>query len=779
MAIRMISASSSMELQPAFDAASFIKEHYDAWSGADEHRILSYYADGVVFQIPGVLLEGREALRDQFVRPFLTAFPRNRHRVSNLIDGCGVAIVEFAFEAEHTGPFQGHAATGTRVVVPGCAVYEYDAATRQITAARIYFDMGRLLPTITTLPANDGSKVAEALQLNERTLSLIVNTIPTTAWTTRPDGYCDFLNQHWLDYAGMTAAQAVGWGWAAAIHPDDRAGLVDYWQSCLVAGLPVETEARMRRYDGAYRWFLFRASPVRDESGAIVKWYGTNIDIEDRKRVEEALRASERSWRQIVDDIPGLIATMGANGEVEFLNRQTLEYFGKTGEELKNWSLIGAVHPDDLPRVIQARQQSIEAGDAYDVEHRCRRADGVYRWFQVRGLPVRNAEGAITAWYLLLTDIDDRKRAEAQVERAYVRLAHAQRVSKTGSFITDLLADEHNWSEELCRIFEVDPGTKITAEAIRASFHPDDLPVYEDAFQRAVDGLDRELDISYRIITPAGNVKHLHAVTQVMETIAGRPVYIGAIQDVTERKVAEEALDRARSELAHVARVTTLSALTASIGHEVNQPIAAVVTSADACLRWLTRDQPDVNRARDAAMRIQEDGRRAAEIISHLRSFYRKDASPQRELVSANDVVRDMLVLLRSEADRHGVVMRTELTADLPMVSADRVQLQQVLMNLMLNGMQATGEDGGRLTIGTRGEPGAVLVSVSDTGEGIPADKMEQVFNAFFTTKPGGTGMGLAISRTIIEAHGGRLWATSNPERGATFHFTLPTGAEI
>ena len=259
-------------------------------------------------------------------------------------------------------------------------------------------------------------KAAEALQLNERNLSLIINTIPTIAWSARPDGYCDFLNQRWLDYTGMTAEQAAGWGWAEAIHPDDRKGLVKYWQSCLASGVPVETEARMRRFDGSYRWFLFRANPVRDESGKIVKWYGTNIDIEDRKRGEEALRASELSWRQIVDNIPGLVATTGAMGEVEFLNRQTLEYFGRTNEELKNWALIDAVHPDDLPRVIEARKKSIEAGEIYDIEHRCRRADGVYRWFQVRGLPVRNAEGTVTAWYLLLTDIDDRKKAEEALQ---------------------------------------------------------------------------------------------------------------------------------------------------------------------------------------------------------------------------------------------------------------------------------------------------------------------------------------------------------------------------
>ena len=245
-----------------------------------------------------------------------------------------------------------------------------------------------------------------------------------------------------------------------------------------------------------------------------------------------------------------------------------------------------------------------------------------------------------------------------------------------------------------------------------------------------------------------------------------------------ERRAAEQALDKARSELAHSARVMSLGTLTASITHEINQPIAAVITSASACLRWLNRDQPEVQRAREAAKRIEEDGKRAAAIITHLKSFYKKDVSPQREVVSINGLVGEMLVLLRIEADRHSVLMRTELAADLPSVSADRVQLQQVLMNLMLNGMEAMSERGGKLKIGTRREGGDVMVSVSDTGPGIPPVMMQEIFNEFYTTKADGTGMGLAISSTIIESHGGRLWATANPERGATFHFTLPTEAE-
>src|SRR5262245_38800994 len=259
---------------------------------------------------------------------------------------------------------------------------------------------------------DDRKRAEDAARASERDLKLIIDTIPALAWSARTDGSAEFLNQYYLDYAGLSAEQASDLGWTAVIHPDDLNGVVATWQRILASKQPGEAEARMRRFDGAYRWFLIRANPLRDESGKIVRWYGTNVDIEDRKRGEEGLRARELSWRQIVDNIPGLVATMGATGEVEFLNRQILEYFDKTNEELKNWSLIGVVHPDDLPRVIEARKKSIETAQIYEVEHRCRGADGVYRWFQVRGLPVRDAEGTIATWYLLLTDIDDRKKAE-------------------------------------------------------------------------------------------------------------------------------------------------------------------------------------------------------------------------------------------------------------------------------------------------------------------------------------------------------------------------------
>jgi PAS domain S-box-containing protein len=253
--------------------------------------------------------------------------------------------------------------------------------------------------------------------------------------------------------------------------------------------------------------------------------------------------------------------------------------------------------------------------------------------------------------------------------------------------------------------------------------------------------------------------------------------WYGALTDIEERKRAEEERERLRNleaELAHTNRVSMLGELTASLAHEINQPIAAAVASAGAGLRWLGRDHPEVERARETLTRIMDDGKRAAEIITRLRAFYRKGVSAQRELLDINEVVGEMLVLLRREADRHSVTMKTELAADLPPVRADRVQLQQVLMNLMLNAIEALGEAAGELIIRTRSADGELVVSVSDTGVGLSADTLKQIFSAFFTTKAAGTGMGLAISRRIVESHGGKLWAEANAARGATFHFTLP-----
>ena len=288
-----------------------------------------------------------------------------------------------------------------------------------------------------------------------------------------------------------------------------------------------------------------------------------------------------------------------------------------------------------------------------------------------------------------------------------------------------------------------------------------------------------DYDLEFRILFPDGMEKWIHTVGHpVLSDTGDLEQFVGSSTDITERKSAEQErqkLQQLEADLAHLNRVTMLGELASSLAHEINQPIAATITSANACLRWLAHDPPDLERARAATIRIEKDGNRAAEIIQRLRAFYKTGAPPQRELVDINEVVDEMLVLLGNEAIRHGISMRTELAPQLPRIMADRVQLQQVLMNLMLNGIEAVMDGAGELTIRSqRTDDGLLLVSVSDTGVGLPSAEVDRIFSAFFTTKPQGTGMGLAISRSIIEAHGGHLWATANGQRGATFHFSLP-----
>jgi signal transduction histidine kinase len=261
----------------------------------------------------------------------------------------------------------------------------------------------------------------------------------------------------------------------------------------------------------------------------------------------------------------------------------------------------------------------------------------------------------------------------------------------------------------------------------------------------------------------------------------GKNEGVAFVMDITERKRAEEERERLRqtlADLAHVTRVTTMSELTVSLAHEIKQPIAAAVTNAKTCLRWLGRDEPDLPEARDAAARVVKDVIRASDIISRIALLFKKGAT-QRELLDVNEIIEEMIVLLRNEASRYAISIRSELANDLPKVIADRVQLQQVLMNLMLNGIEAMKElsPAGELTICSMGENGQAVISVIDIGVGLPPERAHQIFDPFFTTKPEGTGMGLTISRSIVESHGGRLWATANPDRGATFHFSLPTAA--
>jgi PAS domain S-box-containing protein len=499
----------------------------------------------------------------------------------------------------------------------------------------------------------------------------------------------------------------------------------------------------------------------------------------DQKRLASDLSERERESRLITDTIPGLVATLTPAGEVDVVNHELVEYCGQPLEAMRQWGTNGTVHADDVPRIGPLFTQAIASGEPYDFEARVRRFDGVYRWCQIRGLPHRDTSEHIARWYVLLTDIDDRKRADAELRRAYDSFADAQRLSKTGSFITDLVADDHNWSEEAYRIFEFDPGTKITVQKIRDIIHPDDLPSFDSVIARGMTGAN--VNFGFRIMTARNTVKHVRGVAHVVEHVEGRPMFVGALQDVTESMVAEEALSLARSELAHVSRVTTLSALTASIAHEVNQPLSGIITNASTCLRMLAADPPDIDGARLTAKRTIRDGNRASDVIARLRElFIRKEFT--LEPMDLNEAAREVIALTSNDLQRDRVILQSELADGLPFVTGDRIQLQQVILNLLRNASDAMVDVRDRprqLLIKTEREDGQrVRLAVCDAGIGLSPRSMDSLFDAFYTTKSGGMGIGLFVSRSIVEKHHGRLWAQPNDGPGATFLFSIPCVSE-
>jgi hypothetical protein len=516
-------------------------------------------------------------------------------------------------------------------------------------------DAGKVVEIIgTTIDITEQARARAALneafvavQRSEDQLRRTTDSIPVQVWSTAPDGGLEYVNLGWTEYTGFTIDQVRGWGWLPLIHDNDLQHVLDAWAAALACGEPREVEARVRRADGEYRWFLFRGAPLRDQAGNIVQWYGTNTDIEDRKRAEEALVESERSLRLIIDTIPALVWCALPDGTLESVNQRIVDYLGVPISDLIEHGWTKFLHPDDLEPTLRAWFQAVATGTRHEVDYRMRCADGAYRWFHVLGQPLLNEEGRILRWYGLLTDIEDRKNALEVLRQTQVRLSRATQIATVGEFA-------------------------------------------------------------------------------------------------------------------------------ASIAHEVNQPLAAVIANAHACHRWLLAKPPNLPEANLAAERIIRDSNQAAEVVRRIRALF-KQADPEMLPLDLNDVLAEVLRLLQGEIVKQGVVLETELEATLPHIRADRLQLQQVLFNLLQNGIEAMEGQRGqpkRLTIRARKQQDAILIEVRDYGPGL-AD-LDKPFEAFYTTKEQGMGMGLAICRSIIAAHHGSLCAIPTEGPGATFCLTLP-----
>jgi len=931
------------------------------------------------------------------------------------------------------------------------------------------------------------SQIPDDSETSEFHLRRVMDTIPGLVWSAFPDGSVEFCNQSWLDYTGLSLDQVRGGELAEAIHSQDKSGFQEKWRAALAQGPSFEAEARMRRADGSYRWFLIRAVPLRDAKGAIIRWYGTNADIEDlkcahhditeRKRSEERLRESEARFQVMADTAPVMIWMTGTDALCNYFNKPWLEFTGRTMEQEVGTGWIEGVYPADVQGCFDGFLPAFQERKPFRMEYRLRRADGEYRWLLESGIPRYTGDGEFAGYVGSNIDITDIKRAEeerrahlwflesmdrvnraiqatndlermmgdvldavlaifdcdrawlvypcdpgapswtlamerarqefpgaftvgrdlpmtrdvaevfqtvrasssparfgpeskhplpaetaerfsiqsvmgmaihpkgdkpymfglhqcsypriwtAQEERLFQeigrrledaltsvlifrnlgeserKLEEAQRLTHVGYWDRDLDTGLITWSDETYRIYGLPPGEILTLERIQQLIHSEDRPMMLAAISAALRG-ERRYDIEYRVSRRDGELRALHSQADVKWDESGRPrrmfgtvqditerkrveeelraaetrfrTYVdhatdalfvhgdqrkivevnrqaceslgytreeligmtptdfdpalgmnaafiqwmkerleagevfafetshrrkdgtlfpvevrvrpfwhgvhrfglALVRDITERKRAEETLRQTQAELAHVARVATLGEMAASITHEINQPLAAIVVNASASLRWLAAN--NVEEVRHCAEVMRRDAHRAAEIIQRIRSFAKK-APPQKDWIDINQTITEVIDLAHSEAQKNRVSVQTQLASDLPVAFADRIQLQQVSLNLVMNAVEAMSE----INVGPRelmirtdaDASGGVVVSVRDSGPGLRPENLDRLFTPFYTTKPQGMGMGLAICRSIVEAHGGRLRATANDDRGATFQFTLPAGS--
>jgi len=498
------------------------------------------------------------------------------------------------------------------------------------------------------------------------------------------------------------------------------------------------------------------------------------------QRATEALRDSEAQWKEVFEHNPVMYFMVDATGTVLSVNSFGAAQLGYSVSELLGQSVLQVFFEEDRDLVGKSMTVCLEnIGQTHSWEIRKIRKDGSALWVRENAKSVRRLDRQLIV-LIACEDITERKEAENALRQSETYLAEAQRLSHTGSFGWRVDSGEIIWSEETFRIFGYDKAPSVTLDMVFQRIHPDDRARAKQTIDRASsDGKD--FDHGYRLLLPDGSVKHVHATAHAAADASGGIEFVGAVTDVTARKRAEEELHEAQAGLAHVTRVTALGELAASIAHEVNQPLAAVVTNAAACLHWLDRETPNLDEARGTVRSIIKDGSRAGEVIQRVRALVNKTAG-QKALLHLNEVVDEVITLVQHELFSHRVLLRLELAPALPLVLADRVQLQQVILNLVVNGieaMQAVTDRPRELVIQThQDETHQILLTVRDCGIGIAADNADRLFNAFFTTKSSGMGMGLSICRSIVDAHGGRLSASGNVGPGAMFQFTLPLHQE-
>ena len=562
------------------------------------------------------------------------------------------------------------------------------------------------------------------------------------------------------------------------IHPDDRERVFREADAAARSGVPATAEHRVVRPDGEVRTVQGLGTVKRDAAGVACEMFGTVQDITDRKRAEEALRRSQFYLGE-----GERLAHMGSwafNESGHYWSDELYKIYGldpKYGAPTVE-QYLALVHPQDRASIAESINLMLEEHRGFDRIERIVRPDGQLRYLRAVAVPVVE-QGVFKGFIGTTMDVTDQELLTQELRRERAYLAEAQSLTHIGSWAANFhTGRSYHRSDEVYRLHGFEP-TEISLEIAKfwETVHPDDeaavRAVIADAIQARTD-----YDIpEFRIRLPDGSIRYLRTIGHHIPS-GEMGEYVGITMDITDRKRAEaerERLHQLEADLARVNRVNMMGELAAALAHEIKQPITASITSANALLRWLAHDPPELDRARAAAFRIEQDANRAANVIDNLRSFYKTGTPAERKIIDVKEIIQEMTGLLKGEADRRAITIYSELEADTPNILVNPVQLQQVFMNLMLNAIEAMKDTGGDLTIRSgRNSEGRLCVSISDTGIGLPAGSAEKIFDPLHTTKPQGTGMGLTITRSIVESYGGRVWASANQGMGATFHFILP-----
>jgi PAS domain S-box-containing protein len=603
---------------------------------------------------------------------------------------------------------------------------------------------------------------------------LSIRAFPGFVLSLSIEGRIEYLSPEILRYSGRLQ-QDIQSDWSACLHSDDVERCRNLWTELSTSAESIRVEVRLRRYDGTYRWFCCAVRAIRDGADRTIRCCAVAWDVEDRVQAQQSLEAQAQKLQLIVDSIPGSVWQVGAAEGLKYLNRFTTEYTGKRPEELIDPHWQEVLHPDDIEHFRGTWLQAVHEGAPLSIEFRLRRHDGVFRWFRTQGKEIRGDGGRVTGWVGVDVDIDDARRAaEAESLR---KSEHAMRmIIETIPALVWRATPRGDLDYANPRLMAYTGKTlqQLEHSAWLELLHPEDIEVTLRIINRCL-GSGESYTLTYRLRNGQGTYRWFEVRAEALRDASGHIVHwYGMHIDIEESRNLQDALRQSQSKLARAAQIATIGEVSASIAHEINQPLTAIASNAQACHGWLSKSPANLVKARASVESIIQDVNGAALVVKRIRTLF-KESAPMKTLLNVNELIEEVVGFMHYELERRSTRVELQLQSEPPVTLADRVQIQQVMVNLLQNGADAlerSGEQARTLLIRSRLEAADIVVEVCDNGVGF--EDADRLFDSFFTTKEEGLGMGLAICRSIIESHAGRIWATHNKPHGAVFGFALP-----